>query len=104
MALPSVRQPPCPLQALCPLQAFFSVLQPPLPLQAFWPLQACLSVAAGVAGLSAAFLPPQPFGPPQAFLSFWLAAGVLDGAAWPWARALPAKAEPAIRPATTADR
>ena len=33
--LPSVRQPPWPLQAFWPLQACLSVLQPPCPLQAF---------------------------------------------------------------------
>src|SRR2546428_604723 len=38
----AVLQPPWPLQAVWPLQAFLSVWQPPRPLQAFWPLQACL--------------------------------------------------------------
>src|ERR1700676_4741660 len=43
--LPSVRQPPLPLQEFLPLQPLSDDLQPPLPLQEFWPLQACLSFA-----------------------------------------------------------
>src|SRR5207248_8565328 len=43
IGLPSVRQPPLPLQEFLALQPLSLVLQPPLPLQEFWPLQACLS-------------------------------------------------------------
>jgi hypothetical protein len=43
--LPSVAQPPLPLQEFLPLQLLSPLLQPPLPLQEFKPLQACLSVA-----------------------------------------------------------
>src|SRR5262249_2701431 len=43
IGLPSVRQPPLPLQEFLALQPLSPVLQPPLPLQEFWPLQACLS-------------------------------------------------------------
>src|SRR5439155_9612824 len=43
--LPSVAQPPLPLQEFLPLQLLSAVLQPPLPLHEFMPLQACLSVA-----------------------------------------------------------
>src|SRR5438552_3879692 len=43
--LPSVAQPPLPLQEFLPLQPLSPVLQPPLPLHEFMPLQACLSVA-----------------------------------------------------------
>src|SRR6266852_2668942 len=42
--LPSVAQPPLPLQEFFPLQPLSLVLQPPLPLQEFSPLHACLSV------------------------------------------------------------
>src|SRR5215475_2604495 len=45
IGLPSVRQPPLPLQEFCALQPLSPDLQPPLPLQEFWPLQACLSFA-----------------------------------------------------------
>jgi hypothetical protein len=38
--LPSVAQPPLPLQEFLPLQPASLVLQPPWPLQAFCPLQA----------------------------------------------------------------
>src|ERR1051326_833381 len=48
MGLPSVWQPPLPLQSFLPLVS----PQPPLPLQEFWPLQACLSFL-----LLLAFLP-----------------------------------------------
>src|ERR1700744_5644340 len=41
--LPSVAQPPLPLQEFLPLQPLSLALQPPLPLQEFWPLQACFS-------------------------------------------------------------
>src|SRR5947209_15945829 len=41
--LPSVAQPPLPLQEFLPLQPLSPALQPPLPLQEFWPLQACFS-------------------------------------------------------------
>src|SRR6201984_3037674 len=41
--LPSVAQPPLPLQEFLPLQPLSLDLQPPLPLQEFWPLQACFS-------------------------------------------------------------
>jgi hypothetical protein len=41
--LPSVAQPPLPLQLFLPLQPLSPLLQPPLPLQEFWPLQACFS-------------------------------------------------------------
>src|SRR5260370_41692916 len=44
--LPSVAQPPFPLQEFFPLQPLSLVLQPPLPLQEFWPLQACFSFLA----------------------------------------------------------
>ncbi len=40
--LPSVAQPPLPLQEFWPLQLLSPPLQPPWPLQAFCPLQACL--------------------------------------------------------------
>ncbi len=40
--LPSVAQPPLPLQEFLPLQPLSPVLQPPLPLQEFKPLQAVL--------------------------------------------------------------
>jgi hypothetical protein len=43
--LPSVAQPPLPLQEFLPLQLLSPVLQPPLPLHEFCPLQACLSAA-----------------------------------------------------------
>jgi hypothetical protein len=43
--LPSVAQPPLPLQEFLPLQPLSPLLQPPLPLQEFWPLQACFSFA-----------------------------------------------------------
>src|SRR5205823_1270937 len=43
--LPSVAQPPLPLQEFLPLQLLSAVLQPPLPLHEFMPLQACLSLA-----------------------------------------------------------
>src|SRR6476646_5474424 len=39
--LPSVAQPPLPLQVFLPLQPWSPDLQPPWPLQAFVPLQAC---------------------------------------------------------------
>src|ERR1700716_482886 len=42
--LPSVAQPPLPLQEFLPLQPLSLDLQPPLPLQEFWPLQACFSL------------------------------------------------------------
>jgi hypothetical protein len=45
LLLPSVAQPPFPLQEFLPLQLLSAVLQPPLPLHEFMPLQACLSVA-----------------------------------------------------------
>ena len=41
--LPSVAQPPLPLQEFLALQPLSLDLQPPLPLQEFWPLQACFS-------------------------------------------------------------
>ena len=41
--LPSVAQPPLPLQEFLPLQPLSLDLHPPLPLQEFWPLQACFS-------------------------------------------------------------
>ena len=41
--LPSVAQPPLPLQEFLDLQPLSLDLQPPLPLQEFWPLQACFS-------------------------------------------------------------
>src|SRR5436190_6585854 len=44
--LPSVAQPPLPLQEFLPLQLLSPLLQPPLPLQEFIPLQACLSASA----------------------------------------------------------
>jgi len=44
--LPSVAQPPLPLQEFLPLQPLSLVLQPPLPLQEFCPLQACFSLVA----------------------------------------------------------
>jgi hypothetical protein len=44
--LPSVAQPPLPLQEFFPLQPLSPVLQPPLPLQEFWPWQECLSAFA----------------------------------------------------------
>src|SRR5215831_10642408 len=43
--LPSVAQPPLPLQEFLPLQPLSPVLQPPLPLHEFIPLQLCLSAA-----------------------------------------------------------
>src|SRR5947209_19293082 len=42
--LPSVAQPPLPLQEFLPLQPLSPVLQPPLPLQEFLPAQSCFSV------------------------------------------------------------
>ena len=42
--LPSVAQPPLPLQEFLPLQPLSLDLQPPVPLQEFWPLQACFSL------------------------------------------------------------
>src|SRR5437763_322663 len=47
--LPSVAQPPLPLQLFLALQPLSPALQPPLPLQLFWPLQACLSLSANPA-------------------------------------------------------
>jgi len=44
--LPSVAQPPLPLQEFLPLQPASLVLQPPWPLQSFWPLHACLPFSA----------------------------------------------------------
>src|SRR5712671_4686461 len=44
--LPSVAQPPLPLQEFLPLQLLSPVLQPPLPLQSFLPLQECLPFSA----------------------------------------------------------
>jgi hypothetical protein len=44
--LPSVAQPPLPLQEFLPLQLLSPLLQPPLPLHEFMPLQACLSASA----------------------------------------------------------
>jgi len=44
IGLPSVAQPPLPLQEFLPLQPLSLDLQPPLPLQEFWPLQACFSL------------------------------------------------------------
>jgi hypothetical protein len=44
--LPSVAQPPLPLQEFLPLQPLSPLLHPPLPLQEFWPLQACFSLGA----------------------------------------------------------
>ena len=43
--LPSVAQPPLPLQEFLPLQPLSPLLHPPLPLHEFMPLQACLSAA-----------------------------------------------------------
>src|SRR5260370_18177329 len=43
--LPSVAQPPLPLQEFFPLQPLSLVLHPPLPLQEFLPSHECLSVA-----------------------------------------------------------
>src|SRR5438874_6809588 len=48
IGLPSVRQPPLPLQLFLPLQPLSLVLQPPLPLQSFLPLQECLSLSCAV--------------------------------------------------------
>jgi hypothetical protein len=42
--LPSVAQPPLPLQEFLPLQLLSPLLQPPLPLHEFFPLQECFSV------------------------------------------------------------
>src|SRR6516162_7683529 len=50
--LPSVAQPPLPLQEFLPLQPLSPDLQPPLPLQEFWPLQACFSFTLESAFLS----------------------------------------------------
>src|ERR1700730_5844630 len=44
--LPSVAQPPLPLQEFLPLQLLSPVLQPPCPLQSFLPLQECLPFSA----------------------------------------------------------
>ena len=46
--LPSVAQPPLPLQEFLPLQPASLVLQPPWPLQAFCPLQAWVPLSAKV--------------------------------------------------------
>ena len=46
--LPSVAQPPLPLQEFLPLQPASLVLQPPWPLQAFCPLHACTPFSAMV--------------------------------------------------------
>src|ERR1700756_3022230 len=43
--LPSVAQPPLPLQEFLPLQPLSPVLQPPLPLQEFLPAHSCFSTA-----------------------------------------------------------
>ena len=43
--LPSVAQPPFPLQEFFPLQPLSLALQPPLPLQEFLPSQECLSLS-----------------------------------------------------------
>ena len=51
--LPSVAQPPLPLQEFLPLQPLSLDLQPPLPLQEFWPLQACFSFTFLLEALSA---------------------------------------------------
>src|SRR6204780_480703 len=50
--LPSVAQPPLPLQEFLDLQPLSLALQPPLPLQEFWPLQACFSLTCLSAFLS----------------------------------------------------
>ncbi len=94
------------MQAFWPLQAFLSVLQPPFPLQEFWPLQACLSASDVPAFLSDVFLPLQPLGPLQEFLSVCDAAGVFVGSGLPCGvgAALAARADPAIKPATAAER
>src|SRR5437763_6853642 len=62
IGLPSVRQPPLPLQEFLVLQPLSPVLQPPLPLQEFWPLQACFSLVCFEAFLAAlsAFLSVDP--------------------------------------------
>ncbi|HEX7516128.1 MAG TPA: hypothetical protein VF345_02460 [Chthoniobacterales bacterium] len=51
LLLPSVAQPPLPLQEFLPLQPLSPVLQPPLPLQELWPLQAFLSAAGEVSAI-----------------------------------------------------
>src|ERR1700685_2906158 len=44
LVLPSVAQPPLPLQEFFPLQPLSPLEQPPLPLQEFLPLHACFSI------------------------------------------------------------
>lgn len=44
--LPSVAQPPLPLQEFLPLQPLSPLLQPPWPLQAFCPLHAWVPLSA----------------------------------------------------------
>src|SRR6516162_997541 len=46
--LPSVAQPPFPLQEFLVLQPLSPVLQPPCPLHSFWPLQPCLPFASSI--------------------------------------------------------
>ena len=46
--LPSVAQPPCPLQEFLLLQPLSPDLQPPCPLQEFCPLQEWVPLSAGV--------------------------------------------------------
>src|SRR4029077_13500164 len=61
--LPSVAQPPLPLQEFLPLQPLSLDLQPPLPLQEFWPLQACFSFVALSAFFSVSWAEVEAFPP-----------------------------------------
>src|SRR5579863_2589731 len=71
--LPSVAQPPLPLQEFLALQPLSLDLQPPLPLQEFWPLQACFSFVALSAFFSVSWAEVEAF-PPGNRLEAWMLA------------------------------